>query len=92
MEWRFEIQWRGPFSHRMYPITDCELRKSRCSGGLDGSGSDESWGTHLALVSVHSLFGGSGKLREVKMSFDCCVVKLDTNRFTLPEIIDHVAC
>ena len=43
MDWRFEIQWRGPFSHRMYPDPDRELNRSRCSGGMDGSGSDTFW-------------------------------------------------
>ena len=70
-EMSFDIQWRGSFSHRMHPGTDRELKRSRCSGGLYGSRSDASWVTQLALVSVHSLFGGRAKLRKAEMSFDC---------------------
>ena len=76
MDWRFEIQWRGPFSHRMYPDTERDLKISRCLGGLDGSGSDASLGPHLASVSAHSLFGGRGKLIKAEISFDCCVVNV----------------
>ena len=74
MDWRFDIQWRFLFSHIMYPDTDRELNILRCSGGLDGSGSDVSWGPQLASVSAHSLFGGMGKLRKTDISFYFCIV------------------
>ena len=74
MDWRFEIQWRGPLIHRMYPRNDCDLKRSGCLGGLGGLGSDASWGTQLELVSAHSLFGGRGESRKADTSFDCCVV------------------
>ena len=76
MDWRFEIQWRGPFSHRMYPDTDRDLKRSRCLGGLDGPGSDASWGPQLASVSEHSFFGERGKLKKAEILFDCCAVKV----------------
>ena len=76
MDWRFEIQWRGPFSHIIYHNTDCDLKIYRCSDGMYRSGSDVSWGNQLASVSVHSLFGGRGELRKAEMSFDCCVVNV----------------
>ena len=64
MDWRFEIQCRGPFIHIMYPDTDRELKRSRCLGGLDGLGSDAYCGPQLVSVSVNSLFGVRGKLRK----------------------------
>ena len=76
MDWRFEIPCRGQFSHIMYPDNDSDLKRSRCSIGLDRSGFDDSWGTQLASVSAHSLFGGRVKLRKSEMSFDCCVVNV----------------
>ena len=76
MDWRFEIQWRGPFRHRMYPDTDHDLRISRCSGGMERSENDAYWGHNLASVSVHSLFGVMGKLRKAEISFDRCVVNV----------------
>ena len=54
----------------MYPYTSLDLNISRCSGGVDGSGSDVSWGPQLASVSADSLFRVSGKLRKAEMSFD----------------------
>ena len=76
MDWCFEIQCRGLCSHRMYPNTNRDLKISRCPCGFDGSGSDASWGPQLSSVSVHSFFGGSGKLRKADISFDCCVVNV----------------
>ena len=76
MDWRFEIQSRGPFSHIIYPDTDRDLNISRCSVGSEESVSDASWGPHLASVSADSLFGGSGKLRKADTSFDCCIVNV----------------
>ena len=54
----------------MYPDTDRDLNRSRCSVGSEESVSDASWGTHLASVSADSLFRVSGKLRKAEMSFD----------------------
>ena len=70
MDWSFEIQWRVPFSQRMYSDTDRDLKRSRCLGGMDGLVSEASWGPQLALVSSQSLFGGRGKLRKAEISFD----------------------
>ena len=60
IDWRFEIQWRDPFSHRIYPDTYRYLNRSRYSGGLDGSGYDVSRVPHLASVSAHSFSGEGG--------------------------------
>ena len=60
----------------MHPDTDRDLKRSRCSGGLDGSVSGASWGPQLALLSAHSLFGGRGELRKADISFYCCVVNV----------------
>ena len=76
MDWRFHIQWRGPFSHIMYPDSDCDLNRSKCSGGLDRLGSDAPWGTQLASVIAHILFGGREKLRKLDISFYCCVLNI----------------
>ena len=76
MDWRFDIQWRVTFSQRMYPDNDRDLKRCMCSGGMDRSISDASWGTRLASVIAHSLFGGKGKLRKSDISYYCCVVNV----------------
>ena len=60
----------------MYSNNYSYLKRSRCLVGLDGLGSDASWGPQLASVSAHSLFGGRGELRKAVISFDCCVVNI----------------
>ena len=60
----------------MYPNSDCYLKISRCSGGMDGSVSDVSWVTQLTSGSEHSLFGVREKLSKAEISFHCCVVNV----------------
>ena len=82
MDWRFKIQWRGPFSQRIYPDTDSNLNISGCSGGQYGSVSDVSWVTQLTSGSEHSLFGVREKLSKAEISFHCCVVNVIPRQFT----------
>ena len=53
----------------MYPDTDFDLKRSRCSGGMDRSDPNTSWKPQLALVNAHSLFGGRGELSKADISF-----------------------